>query len=711
MNTLKLTAAEFKKIFKRPSIFVMAILLVVSILVSIALFNPASILDPTITYTNANTAKDYYDSFNDKIINSKEYFDKIFTLSDTQINYYVSLDQNSKLLTTYYNNILDAVAQLKSLTDTGNMNTIRETQLAPNIQSFAEKYKELSSLSDFDYLTKYSLTKYDYYGLEPYNYYTSDACSALNSLIASVNNSKLSVYEFINDYDTNNYQSKLKDVLDNGIYYIETTLEGLSLDFIRIYDNYIKNIPDGQGKMLEIYNYHKDLKFISSIILEYLETLTKSNFPIVTVDKIAYLELEQALKDTLGYLEINDQVSLTDYNKHRDIRTSLETRRIRNYILNLSNVSSNDNAYNFQQIYMPSSIINNLNEIKEKTDDNKSNIVTKISDLKTDESTTKISEQITKYSLLASSYNQLVADKVYSEIVSHYDSSVYRNFHGTTYAEYNTYETNERIAKNQFYIDNNKYSNEYMNNFAFNQNSTTTTNAYDFMFFALELCTIIIIVFAMMLVCNLITGETESGTIKLLLVRPFKRSKILTAKLLATIFFVVTFMVFSTIISMVGGLALFGEPVNATVLAVANATTAFETSPFALMILNILFLTIDVIFFVLLALMISILFKNYAASITASIVLLIANYSLNIITGGAFWYTLLPGMNLHLFKYFGSGFVALASGTPGIAGILQTLLITTIESSMNLWFSILLTSIYSLVFLTISYSVFQRRDF
>ena len=111
------------------------------------------------------------------------------------------------------------------------------------------------------------------------------------------------------------------------------------------------------------------------------------------------------------------------------------------------------------------------------------------------------------------------------------------------------------------------------------------------------------------------------------------------------------------------------------------------------------------------ALMIAILCKNFAASISCSLVLLILNYALNIIFGGAFWYTLLPGMNLHLFKFFGNSFASIIEGTTGFAGLIQSLLITGIETTMTFWYSFGMSCAYCLVFLVISYSVFQKRDF
>jgi ABC-type transport system involved in multi-copper enzyme maturation permease subunit len=68
-------------------------------------------------------------------------------------------------------------------------------------------------------------------------------------------------------------------------------------------------------------------------------------------------------------------------------------------------------------------------------------------------------------------------------------------------------------------------------------------------------------------------------------------------------------------------------------------------------------------------------------------------------------------MNLHLFKFFGNSFASLLQGTSGFAGLIQSLLITGIETSMTFWYSFCISGAYCLVFLSISYAIFQKRDF
>ena len=69
------------------------------------------------------------------------------------------------------------------------------------------------------------------------------------------------------------------------------------------------------------------------------------------------------------------------------------------------------------------------------------------------------------------------------------------------------------------------------------------------------------------------------------------------------------------------------------------------------------------------------------------------------------------GMNLHMFKYFGNAFTSTIAGTNGLAGVIQSLLITGIDTSMTLPYSLFIYGIYSLIFLAVSYAVFQKRDF
>lgn len=703
-NTFKLTKAEFLKIFKRPSVFIMAILLVVTILVSMSIFNPVNRIDYTITYDGASNSQEYYDNFyNDIMINSKATFDEGFATTDNVIKYYQAINNNTILLTDYYNNIVDTMRELSNETNTNIRDQIRYT-LIKDFEAFSTAYNNLDALSDYPEMLKFTLEDVDY-DVYTANFYKTDACIPLNQFSLYVNDTtKYSSSEIVNIYNTNNYELTLKSTLNNAINFISTTLLRYTTDFNFYYPRYLDAINNARSDMDNIKKYSSCLLKSLNAFYDYYTLLISSDYPTILVSDSTHQVILQKVEESISYLDMNvsDKENLVE---HKTVKDNLDRIGISSFLKNLTSSSSN-----IKQVTISDVLITDLLKYQAKVTNNKSQILDNISNKLSETSTTGISKEITNYSLLEKSYSTLINEKVLSCITQDYDQNTYTNFHGYNFKDFNKYESSEKIALNSYYIDNNTYENSYLTNFSYNQNSGSKTNVYDFVYFAMELCTLIIIIFSMMLICNLITGETESGTIKLLLVRPYKRSKIITAKLLATIFFVMTFMAFSSIITCIGGYFIYGDT-TLNVLAVFNAKSAFEISPFMLMIINIFTLTLDVIFFVLLALMISIICKNYAASISCSLVILIINFAFNILFGGTFWYTLLPGMNLHLFKYFGNSFTSILGGSSSFAGLMQTLLITGIDSSMTIWFSIIISSVYAIVFLAISYAIFKKRDF
>jgi hypothetical protein len=65
-STFRLTRAEFKKIFKKPSVYIMAIFIVLTIFLSMYIFKPMEIVDPTISYGTQLNSLDYYNIFYNK---------------------------------------------------------------------------------------------------------------------------------------------------------------------------------------------------------------------------------------------------------------------------------------------------------------------------------------------------------------------------------------------------------------------------------------------------------------------------------------------------------------------------------------------------------------------------------------------------------------------------------------------------------------------
>lgn len=699
-STFRLTSAEFRKIFKRPSIFIMAILLVIAVFISLYTFNPNNRVDNTVDYSLDNSLQYYSTFFSGSTERTKSDIDNKYLATDEIINYYKLYNDRNAQLNSYYNDIFTAINKIDEQTTV----QLKEQKYADAIKTM-EDFR--TALVSFDKFVDVNGNQYGFLNITTASTttdgkvsytYLDGALSDLDALIDYAN--KHPYHEFLNAFklEANGHKAKLEKVLDSGLNYIKTTFKGIASKVAKNYSNYEDSIQSSKtASSVRIENRNK-LKTSLETFQLYFKLILDNDYPLVVINKDKKIEVEELVISALDTIVIPTSQEGV-YSAHKDAFDKLAKLGISDQLKTFSGAA-------ISQVSVDNFLINDYTAVQKKTNENKIVLLDKINELKNDEATSNIQFAITEYYLLSESYNSYVYNKTLLSLTQQYEKADYENYYKYNLDTFNHYEVNEKLTMNKYYIDNNVYENTYLTNFAFNQKTGTgDSNLFDFMYFALELCAVIIMVFAVMLVCSLITGESESGTIKLLLVRPYRRGKIITAKLLATLFFVVTFMIFSAAITFIGGYFLFGMPTQ-NVLAVFNATTAFEISPLALMGINALSLLIDIIFFVILALMISILCKNYAASISTVLVVIILNYALNVVFGGTFWYSVLPGMNLHLFKYFGNAFVSAGDGM-----ILQSLLITGIESSMTFAFSILANISYIVIALAIAYSVFKKRDF
>lgn len=695
-STFRLTRAEFKKIFKRASVYIMALLLVVAVLISMYIFQPVSNESNTINYGDNLTVENYYDYFYNKDLdNSKKGLDTAYyNNADNIYNYFeISSDRDLKL-TQNYNDIISSYNAIKQTTDSSVRNVKYNNELKIHIEAFYNNFQDFSMFgSNYNHIPFTSSSEY----------YLNKNCANIKFVYEKSKDDSISADDMITIIDTNDCLNKMKSDLDSAINYIRPTLYSMALEIKEAYNNFNTEYNQGskQDALVKMEINRKALLTATNKFKEYFEILVDYDFPIITIAKSTKTEIINNLDIAIESLDSSVfNGTVQKYTDYSSLHTSLTNIDIANYFTK----KFMENTTTISQVKLKPSILDEFEKVKNKVNSNKEAIENDIKSKRTDESIKNIQKSITNYSLLGQTYLNYLNDKIKISLNSEYRSDELVQLYGYKFNEFNIYEAQENITTYKYYIDNNIYSNSFNNNFTLMQSSKDEPNAFEFMYFAMEICTVLIIIFAMMMICNLITSETESGTIKLLLTRPYKRSKIITAKLFATIFFVLIFVLFSALISFAGGYFVYGLDMS-NILVIFNSTSAFEISPIVLMLINIGTLLLDILFYVLIALMISILFKNYAGSISFCFVLIIATYALNMLFGGSFWYSLLPGPNLHLFKYLGNSFIFNSSN------ILQTILITPIQSTMNMWYSLLIVGAYSIVAIAISYAVFNKRDF
>ncbi|MEH7156969.1 ABC transporter permease [Neobacillus drentensis] len=196
--------------------------------------------------------------------------------------------------------------------------------------------------------------------------------------------------------------------------------------------------------------------------------------------------------------------------------------------------------------------------------------------------------------------------------------------------------------------------------------------------------------FTIIISAGIVASEFNWGTIKLLLIRPINRSKILTSKYLTVLIFALMMLGVLFVFSALLGAILFGMPDHAVpYLNYADGQVTEQPIVVHLLIyygLN----SIDTIMLATMAFMISSVFRNSSLAIGLSLFLLF--------TGSQF--TLLLAMKYSWAKYIlfaNTNLMQYVEGTPMMKG-------------MSMTFSIIMLLIYFTVFQFLAFFVFKKRD-
>ena len=197
----------------------------------------------------------------------------------------------------------------------------------------------------------------------------------------------------------------------------------------------------------------------------------------------------------------------------------------------------------------------------------------------------------------------------------------------------------------------------------------------------------LITTFAVVIAADIVAGEFSGGTIKLLLIRPWTRSKILLSKYIALLQFVLFFL---------ASFFLFSLLVNALLLGADDGTSILPAdgkwrNPFAWLAAVYGFNLIEIVVTVTMAFMISSVFRSGSLAIGLSIFMLLGGYMLS----GILSLVDKPWVDYILFMNF------------GLAGYVNGM--TPIEGR-PIGFSLAVLAGYYVCFIALSWFVFNRRD-
>jgi ABC-2 type transport system permease protein len=201
---------------------------------------------------------------------------------------------------------------------------------------------------------------------------------------------------------------------------------------------------------------------------------------------------------------------------------------------------------------------------------------------------------------------------------------------------------------------------------------------------------VIVTVFVAVVAADVIAGEFASGTIKLLLIRPYRRTKFLFAKFAAVLLFAVVLTLTLAVAACLAGGIFWGFSGFMWPYVYADAQGNVHAMPmFAHVLMTYALQGINLVMIATIAFMISAVARSSALAIGLSILLLFGGTTATALLAHHAWAKYILFANTDLTQYFG--------GTPLVPG-------------MTLGFSITMLVLYFVLFHVVAWWAFVRRD-
>lgn len=200
----------------------------------------------------------------------------------------------------------------------------------------------------------------------------------------------------------------------------------------------------------------------------------------------------------------------------------------------------------------------------------------------------------------------------------------------------------------------------------------------------------LISLFTIVVAAGIISNEFKWGTIKLLLIRPISRTKILVSKYASVLIFALTLLVFLLVISWITGAIMFGlNGLNPSF--VQEQTTGFtQVSLWGEILKAYGFSLVTLVMMSTFAFMISAIFRSSGMAIGLAIFLMMAGNAIVAFLAQYDWAKYILFANTNLKQY-------MAGGMP-------------INEDMTLTFSITVLAVYFIVFIVAAWTAFTKRD-
>lgn len=216
------------------------------------------------------------------------------------------------------------------------------------------------------------------------------------------------------------------------------------------------------------------------------------------------------------------------------------------------------------------------------------------------------------------------------------------------------YNAKSLLTRYNYIFDSNKVEEEFAKPLTIGVTSNNNTNAYDYAYFVLRLFSFVIIFYSIMTISKLIAGEQKDGTLRYLATRPITRNQIFFGKLLSVLLMAFILIIFSSIISLCVGGAVYGFK-SLDILTIFNGQYAMVIAPIGMLLIYMLSMFIEIVIYTSIAYFISILLNSDLLAVTITIVITVVNLLLPVFINGVnTWLAFYPFSHISLFSLFGS---------------------------------------------------------
>ncbi|QAS52544.1 ABC transporter permease [Halobacillus litoralis] len=194
--------------------------------------------------------------------------------------------------------------------------------------------------------------------------------------------------------------------------------------------------------------------------------------------------------------------------------------------------------------------------------------------------------------------------------------------------------------------------------------------------------------FTIIVAAGITANEFRWGTIKLLLIRPISRTKILFSKYVAVLIYALAMLVFLYALSFLVGLLLFGIDGFSQIYVFEQAGEITQAGIFSHTVSQYLLSSVELLMMATFAFMISAVFRNTSLAIGVAIFLMMAGSSIVVFLMNKEWAKYILFANTDLTQY--------VEGSPFF--------------DTTLWFSVAVLAVYYIIFMFLSWLFFTKRD-